>query len=47
MYILNTAIDSSMYCDDFETTVNIDSASVEEIVGQGAAAYEISKKMSE
>lgn len=37
----------AMYCDDFETTVNIDSASVEEIVGQGAAAYEISKKMSE
>ena len=37
----------AMYCDDFETTANIDSSSVEQIVGQGAAAYEISKKMSE
>ena len=37
----------AMYCDDFETTVNVDAESVEQIMGQGAVAYEISKKMSE
>lgn len=37
----------AMYCDDFETTVSVDSESVKQIMGQGAAAYEISKKMSE
>ena len=32
------------YCDDFEATVDVDSAAVEAVMGQGAAAYEIAKK---
>lgn len=35
------------YCEDFEATVNIDAKDVASVIGQGAAAYEISKKMSE
>lgn len=35
------------YCDDFEATVDIDSEKVAEVLGQGAAAYDISKKMIE
>lgn len=35
------------YCEDFEATVDIDAAAVADVIGQGAVAYEISKKMSE
>ena len=37
----------AMCCDDFQATINIDSASVESVIGQGAAAFTVSKKMME
>ncbi len=33
------------YCEDFQATVDIDASKVSEVIGQGAAAYEISQKM--
>ena len=32
------------YCDDFQATVDVDSAAVEAVLGQGAAAYDIAKE---
>ena len=37
----------AMYCDDFKSTMSIDSASIENVIGQGAAVYEVAQKMSE
>lgn len=37
----------AMCCDDFEATVTIDSSTVESVIGQGAAAVTVSKKMME
>lgn len=37
----------AMYCDDFQSTVNIDSEAVASVIGQGAAAFSVSRKMTE
>ncbi len=37
----------AMYCDDYQATVNIDAESAAAVIGQGAAAFSVSKKMAE
>ena len=37
----------AMCCDDFQSTVNIDSETVASVIGQGAAAFSVSRKMTE